>query len=59
MYILRSLKIQFVPQRKQRVSITKINLIMSFKEIIAVYSENDINPINTFSRQNQLLILEA
>jgi hypothetical protein len=31
---------QFLPQRKQRASITKINWLTLFKEIIAVYSEN-------------------
>jgi hypothetical protein len=39
------LKIQFLPQRKH-FSITKINWLMLFKEIIAVYSENHTIPVN-------------
>jgi hypothetical protein len=32
--------ISFLPHRKHTVSITKINMLMLFKEIIPVYSEN-------------------
>jgi hypothetical protein len=34
-------------KRTPHFTITKINSLMLFKEIIAVYSENDAKPINT------------
>jgi hypothetical protein len=34
------------------MTITKINGLMQSKEIIAVYSENRMRPINTHGRQN-------
>jgi len=34
-------------KRTPHVTITKINCLMLFKEIIAVYSENHTNPIKT------------
>jgi hypothetical protein len=34
-------------KRTPRFTITKINLLMLFKEIIAVYSENHTKPLNT------------
>jgi hypothetical protein len=37
-------------------TITRINWLMLFKEIIAVYSENHMKPINTIE---ELLIVEA
>jgi hypothetical protein len=40
------LRIQSVPQR-EHLTITKINWLTLFKEIIAVYSENHAKPINT------------
>jgi hypothetical protein len=54
------LQIQSVPQRKQHVSMTTISCLMLFKEIIAVYYENQTNPINILCGQNtELLIVEA
>jgi hypothetical protein len=37
----------FLPKRKQCVSITKISWLMLFKEMIAIYYENNRKPINT------------
>jgi hypothetical protein len=37
----------FLPKRTQPVTITKLDLLMLFKETIAVYAENSIKPINT------------
>jgi hypothetical protein len=34
-------------KKTQHFTITKINWLMLFKEIIAVYSENNTKPINT------------
>jgi hypothetical protein len=34
-------------KKTQCITITKINLLMMFKEIIVVYSENHMKPINT------------
>jgi hypothetical protein len=49
------LKIQFLPQRKQRVSITQINWLVLFGEITATYSEK-----HTFCGQNgELLNVKA
>jgi hypothetical protein len=44
----------FVPTSKKthRVCITKINWLMLFREIIAVYSENHTEPIHTLCGQN-------
>jgi hypothetical protein len=39
-------------QRTPHFTITKINWLMLFKEIIAVYSENRTKYINIFSGQN-------
>jgi hypothetical protein len=41
-------------------TITKINWLMLFKEIIAVYSENHMKPINALCVQNaELFIVEV
>jgi hypothetical protein len=41
-------------------TITKINWLTLFKEIIAVYSENHMKPIHIFCMQNaELLIIKA
>jgi hypothetical protein len=40
-------------KKTQHVSITKINWLMLFKEIIPVYSENHTNPINSLCGQNE------
>jgi hypothetical protein len=42
-------------KKTQRVSIRKSNWLMLFKEIIAVYSENQRKPINALCRQNAVL----
>jgi hypothetical protein len=42
--------------KTQRVSMTTINWLMLFKEIIAVYSENYTKLINTISGQNEELL---
>jgi hypothetical protein len=34
-------------KRTQHFTVTKINWITLFKEIIAVYNENHANPVNT------------
>jgi hypothetical protein len=45
---LVSMLFKSVPQREHQTStITKINWLMLFKEIIAVYSENHAKPRNT------------
>jgi hypothetical protein len=44
-------------KKTQHVSITKINYLMLFKEIIAVYSENHMKPINTLCGQNAELLI--
>jgi hypothetical protein len=47
-------------KKTQPVTITKINWLMLFKEIIPVYSENHMKPINTLCGQNtELLIVKA
>jgi hypothetical protein len=47
-------------KRKQHSSITMINWLMLFKEIIAIYSENHRKPINTVCGQNvELLTVKA
>jgi hypothetical protein len=43
-------------QTVQRVSITKINWLTLFREIIAVYSENNTKHINTLCGQNAVLL---
>jgi hypothetical protein len=42
--------------KKTHVSITKVNWLMLFTEIIAIYSENHTKPINTFCGQNAKLL---
>jgi hypothetical protein len=39
-------------KKTQRVSITKIDWLVLFKEIIAVYSKNHMKLINTLREQN-------
>jgi hypothetical protein len=46
---------QFLPQRKQRVSITNIHWLM-FTEIIVVYTEKETKPIYTLCGQNAELL---
>jgi hypothetical protein len=47
-------------KKTQPITITKISWLMLFKEIIAVYSENHVKPINTLCEQNsELLIVKA
>jgi hypothetical protein len=41
-------------KRTQQVSITKINWLLLFGKIIAVYSERDTKPINTLCGKNQI-----
>jgi hypothetical protein len=48
--------IQSAPQRKQHFTITNINWLTLFKEIIAVYTENHTKHINTFCGQNAELL---
>lgn len=50
------LRIQSVLQRKQHLTVTKINLLTLFKEIIAVYAERDTKHINIKSDFNMCLI---
>jgi hypothetical protein len=55
-----SLNSVLTSKKTQHFTITKINLLMLIEEIIPVYSENDIKPINTLCGQNaELLIVEA
>jgi hypothetical protein len=55
-----TLRIQSVPQRKQQFTVTKINWLILFRKIIAVYSENHSKQINIMSEQNaELLIIKA
>jgi hypothetical protein len=42
-------------KKTQHFTITKINWLTLFKEIIAVYSENHTKPINTHCGQNREL----
>jgi hypothetical protein len=47
-------------KKTQLFTITKINWLTLFKEIIAVYSENNTKHINTLCGQNaELLIVKA
>jgi hypothetical protein len=47
-------------KKTQHFTITKINWVTLFKEILAVYSENHTKHINTLCGQNaELLIVEA
>jgi uracil DNA glycosylase len=47
-------------KKTQHFSITNISWFMLFKEIITVFSENPMKPINTLCGQNaELLIVEA
>jgi hypothetical protein len=43
-------------KKTQHFTITKINWLTLFKEIIAVYSENHMKPINTVCLQNRRII---
>jgi hypothetical protein len=36
-------------KKTQHFSITKINWLKQFKEIVAIYSENHIKPINNYT----------
>jgi hypothetical protein len=49
----------FRPHLKEAypTSTTKLNWLMLSKEIIAVYSENQTKPINTFSGRNAKLLI--
>jgi hypothetical protein len=42
-------------KKTPHVTVTKIDRLTLFKEIIAVYSENHTEPINTIWRQNDEL----
>jgi len=44
-------------KRTPHFTITKINWLTLFKEIIAVYTENHKKPINTLCRQNEELLI--
>jgi hypothetical protein len=47
-------------KKTQPITITKISWLMLFKEIIAVYSEKHMKPINKICGQNaELLIVKA
>jgi hypothetical protein len=47
-------------KKTQHFTITKINWLTLFKEIIAAYFENHTKPMNTFCEQNaELLIVKA
>jgi hypothetical protein len=70
-FFLKSLKLKliiiiFIQQvltleRTQLITITRINLLINavllFKEIIAVYCENHMKPINTLCIQNEELLI--
>jgi len=43
------------PKRTPHFTITKINWIMLFKAVIAVYSENHTSPINTKWKRYRIL----
>jgi hypothetical protein len=45
--------------KTQRVSFTKINWLLLFREILAIYLENDTKPTNTLCGQMQLLNIQA
>jgi hypothetical protein len=50
----------FTSKKTKPITITKISWLMLFKEIIAVYSENHMEPINTLCGQiAELLIVKA
>jgi hypothetical protein len=44
-------------KEKQHLSITKINWLTLFKEIITAYSENHMKYINTLCGQNEELMI--
>jgi hypothetical protein len=47
-------------KKTQPITITKINQLMLFKEILAVYTRNHMKPTNTLCGQNEeLLIVKA
>jgi hypothetical protein len=47
-------------KKTQHFTITKINWLMLFGEIIAVYTENHKKPVNIFCEKNvDLLIIKA
>jgi hypothetical protein len=50
-------KFQFLPQRKHNTSPLKISWLMLFGEIITVYLENHMKPINTVCGKNALLLI--
>jgi hypothetical protein len=43
--------------KTQRVSVTKINWLTLFKEVFAVYSENNTKPTNKLCGQNAELLI--
>jgi hypothetical protein len=51
------LRIQSVPQRKQHFTITNINWLILFREIITVYSENHTKHI--IKNNSELVTVEA
>jgi hypothetical protein len=47
-------------QKMQHFSSTKISLLTLFRKLIAVYSESDTKPMNTFGGENgELMIIKA
>jgi hypothetical protein len=47
-------------KKTQSTTIAKINQLMPFREIIAIYSENHVKPTNTLRGPNaELLIVKA
>jgi hypothetical protein len=46
-------------KKTQHFTITKINWLTLFKEIIPVYTENHTKPINTLWKNAELLIIKA
>jgi hypothetical protein len=43
-------------KKTQHLTVPKVNWLMLFKEITAVYSENHMKPTNTFRGQNTYFI---
>jgi hypothetical protein len=52
-------KIQSVPQRKQHFTITKINWLTLFKEIIAFYFENHKKQIRSIGKMQTYWLKKA
>jgi hypothetical protein len=52
---MRIIQIQFLLQRKTRVSISKINLAFVVREINVAYSYSSIKPINSMSKNEDSL----